>query len=93
MGIRLKEALTNEIMRNYVSQNSFVTINEKEEYPQYSVTISDHYQNFCVGLVDMVDSTSIATRLKQAQIGTYYEIFLVIPFCHIVLDFLVKYKV
>lgn len=72
----MKEALTNEIMRNYVSQNSFVTINEKKEYPQYSVTISDHYQNFCVGLVDIVDSTSIATRLKQAQIGTYYEIFL-----------------
>ena len=72
----MKEALTNELMRDYVSQNSFLTIDEKKEHPQYSVTISDHHQNFCVGLVDIVNSTSTVTKLKQAQIGTYYEIFL-----------------
>lgn len=72
----MKEALTNEIMRNYVSQNSFLTIDGKKEYPQYSVTISDHHQNFCIGLVDIVNSTTSITKLRQTQIGTYYEIFL-----------------
>ncbi|HJJ22782.1 MAG TPA: adenylate/guanylate cyclase domain-containing protein [Nitrosopumilus sp.] len=64
-------------MKNYVSKNSFLTINgDNKEYPQYSVTISDQQQNYCVGLVDMIGSTDIAAKLGHAQIGTYYEIFL-----------------
>lgn len=72
----MKEAITNELMKNYVAQNSFLTINGQKEYPQYSVSISDELQNYCVGLVDIIGSTTTATKLRQAQVGTYYEIFL-----------------
>ncbi len=64
-------------MKKYVSENSFLNINNShKQYPQYSVTISDNYQNFCVGVVDIIGSSITATKLKQNQIGSYYEIFL-----------------
>ena len=71
-----KEALTNEIMKDYVSKNSFLSIDVEKINPQYSVSISDHHQNYCVGLVDMIGSTSTSIKLRHAQIGTYYELFL-----------------
>lgn len=71
-----KEELTEEIMRHYVLKNEFLSTDVEKTNPQYSVSISDHHQNYCVGLVDMIGSTSTATKLRHAQIGTYYEIFL-----------------
>lgn len=71
-----KESLTNEIMKHNKSKNSFLSTNVEKINPQYSVSISDRHQNYCVGLVDMIGSTSTATKLGHAQIGTYYEIFL-----------------
>lgn len=72
----MKEALTNELMKNYVSKNSFLSNDDNKEYPQYLVSISDQHQNYCVGMVDMIGSTNTATKLRSSEIGTYYEIFL-----------------
>jgi class 3 adenylate cyclase len=71
-----KEAITNAVMKDYVAKNSFLSIDGKKEYPQYLVSISDQHQNYCVGLVDMIGSTTTATKLLPVQVGTYYEIFL-----------------
>ncbi len=71
-----KEALTNFLMESYIAENSFLSADVKKEYPQYLVSISDQHQNYCVGIVDMIGSTSTATQLSPSQIGTYYEIFL-----------------
>ena len=75
-GRNMKEALTNKIMENSVYQNSFLSVDPNKETPEYSIIMSDHSQNFCVGMVDIVNSTRIATMLPRSQIGTYYEIFL-----------------
>lgn len=42
----------------------------------YFVAFSTQTKSYCVGCVDMVDSTKIAARLPQKQLSTYYEIFL-----------------
>lgn len=42
----------------------------------YFVAFSGNTQNYCVGLVDMVDSTKIAATLGNGKISEYYEIFL-----------------
>jgi class 3 adenylate cyclase len=34
------------------------------------------YENFCVGMVDIVNSTKITARLTTAKAGKYYSIFL-----------------
>ncbi len=75
-GRNMKEALTNKIMENSVYQNSFLSVDPNKETPEYSIIMSDHSQNFCVGMVDIVNSTRIATMLPRSQIGIYYEIFL-----------------
>jgi class 3 adenylate cyclase len=71
-----REAITNAIMKDYFAENSFLSVDGKKEYPQYLVSISDQHQNYAVGLVDMIGSTVMATKLRGAQIGIYYEIFL-----------------
>ena len=63
-------------MRDYVAQNSFLAIDANKKTTEYSVTISDHSQSFCVGLVDIVNSTKITANLSRSKIGIYYESFL-----------------
>ncbi len=46
------------------------------EIPDYMVAFSGMTKSFCVGVVDMVDSTKISTRLSGDQTSKYYEIFL-----------------
>ena len=43
---------------------------------QYSVEFSSKTENYCIGLVDMVDSTKISARIGWARTARYYEIFL-----------------
>ncbi|MDH3658047.1 MAG: adenylate/guanylate cyclase domain-containing protein [Nitrosopumilus sp.] len=40
------------------------------------VNFSGQTQNYCVGMVDMADSTKMAATLGNAKISTYYQIFL-----------------
>ncbi|MDH3278880.1 MAG: adenylate/guanylate cyclase domain-containing protein [Nitrosopumilus sp.] len=42
----------------------------------YLVAFSGQTQNYCVGMVDMVNSTKMAATLGNAKISTYYQIFL-----------------
>ncbi|MDH3502814.1 MAG: adenylate/guanylate cyclase domain-containing protein [Nitrosopumilus sp.] len=40
------------------------------------VNFSGQTQNYCVGMVDMADSTKMAATLGNSKISTYYQIFL-----------------
>jgi len=42
----------------------------------YLVNLSSDTRNYCVGMVDMVNSTKISSTLGNAKISTYYQIFL-----------------
>lgn len=56
--------------------------NEKKEYNEkmtnqdYLVAFSTQTQNYCVGLIDMVNSTKISASIGQARVSRYYQIFL-----------------
>ena len=43
---------------------------------EYSVEFSNNTQRYCVGLVDMVDSTKISAKLGWAKSSRYYQVFL-----------------
>lgn len=43
---------------------------------QYSVEFSSKTENYCIGLVDMVDSTKISARIGWARSTRYYQLFL-----------------
>ena len=38
----------------------------------YMVAFSGHTENYCVGLVDMVNSIKIAATIDNERIGQYY---------------------
>jgi len=42
----------------------------------YMIAFSGHTKSFCVGVVDMIDSTKISSKLSSSQNSKYYEIFL-----------------
>lgn len=42
----------------------------------YSVSFSENSTSYCVGLVDMVNSTKISTILSVGQLSEYYQLFL-----------------
>ncbi len=42
----------------------------------YLVAFSGQTQNYCVGMVDMANSTKMAATLGTAKISSYYQIFL-----------------
>ena len=42
----------------------------------YMVAFSGQTQNYCVGMVDMANSTKMAATLGNAKISRYYQIFL-----------------
>ena len=43
---------------------------------KYSVTFCPETENYCVGMVDMVDSTKISAILDSAKMSRYYQIFI-----------------
>ena len=55
-----------------------VVVNEepKIQTADYLVAFSGKSQNYCVGTVDMVDSTRISATIGNAKIAKYYQIFL-----------------
>jgi class 3 adenylate cyclase len=46
------------------------------ETPHYVVNFLETSQSYCVGLVDIVNSTQISASLSQHKLSKYYEIFL-----------------
>lgn len=53
---------------------SRVKLNPKT--PHYVVNFLEPSQSYCVGLVDIVNSTKISTTLTPKKLSKYYEIFL-----------------
>ncbi len=42
----------------------------------YVVVFSDQTENYCIGMVDMVNSTKMAAELGGPKMSIYYQIFL-----------------
>ena len=54
-----------------------VTKNEDQDtLSKYVVDFSGESKNYCIGFVDIVNSTKISATLKQEKMSKYYEIFL-----------------
>lgn len=51
-------------------------VRSNPETPHYVVNFLETSQSYCVGLVDIVNSTKIAASLTQKKLSKYYEIFL-----------------
>jgi len=45
------------------------------ETPHYVVNFLETSQSYCVGLVDIVNSTKISASLNQHKLSKYYEVF------------------
>jgi len=58
-----------------ISDELYKTVNALKA-SQYSVEFSSKTVNYCVGLVDMIDSTKISARIGWARSTRYYQLFL-----------------
>ena len=67
------DALTNQILST--SKNQQILFNQDEPEEEFVVTVGKPTY-FCVGIVDIVDSTKIVARLPPNKSSRYYEIFL-----------------
>ena len=71
----MKESLTNIILPSFTHsiQSDFFSNNQNEEYV---VSMVGTPKYFCVGMIDIIDSTKTVSKLSQNKISQYYEIFL-----------------
>jgi len=51
-------------------------VKSNPEISHYTVNFLETSQNYCVGLVDIVNSTNISASLTQHKLSKFYEIFL-----------------
>ncbi len=51
-------------------------VRSNPETPHYVVNFLETSQSYCVGLVDIVNSTKISASLTQKKLSKYYEVFL-----------------
>ncbi len=51
-------------------------VKSNPETPHYVVNFLETSQSYCVGLVDIVNSTKISASLPQKKLSKYYEVFL-----------------
>ena len=59
------------------SKEILVTKNQnQDQLSNYVVDFSGEPKQYCVGFVDIVNSTQISAHLKQEKMSKYYEIFL-----------------
>jgi len=63
---------------NYQKQTTEILVSEgkDKEKPNYLVDFSGESNNYCVGFVDISNSTQISATLKHEKMSKYYEIFL-----------------
>lgn len=62
-------------------ETSLITVETQKEIPvlstsDYLVAFSTQSQSYCVGYVDIVNSTKLSASLRADQLSQYYEIFL-----------------
>lgn len=72
----MKEKITNAIIGKLIAETSLLVGNADENFSVFNLVVSNTRKNFCVGIVDMVNSTKITTKLPQNKMILYYEIFL-----------------
>ena len=75
----MKEQLTRIILTPTVNDVFSAQLDNKqnsERKNEFSVIISDKAESFCVGIVDIVNSTRTVARLPQNKSSMYYEIYL-----------------
>ncbi len=70
----MKEEITNQIVNKLISSTRW-SENTYEQNP-FTVAISKTTQNFCVGIVDIANSTKITAKLPSSKTAIYYEFFL-----------------
>ena len=69
-----REALTNQILSDQTTLNDAVLFTENKT-PDYVSAINEA-QFFCVGIIDIVNSTKTVSKLSQIKSSRYYELFL-----------------
>ena len=67
------EELEDHVVPKFENQ---MCMDNKDFLTTYMVGISNEQFDYCVGLVDMVNSTKIAATLGNGKIAKYYQIFL-----------------
>jgi len=70
----MKEEITNQIIGKLIL-NSMWSENADEQN-HFAVEISHTTKNFCIGIVDVVNSTKITAKLPPNKAASYYELFL-----------------
>ena len=68
---QMTDSGTNDIMNQ-----SLVTRSGKMTNPDYMVAFSGQAKSYCVGIVDMIDSTKISANMHEREWCKYYAIFL-----------------
>ena len=68
--------LSDDISGQPQAKHSFSFNQENIASEKYSVTFSPKTENYCVGMVDMVDSTKISAILDSEKMSRYYQIFI-----------------
>ena len=58
------------------SLNGPVNLTPKKTSSDYLVSFSGHAESYCVGMVDIVNSTKITHQMSNEKIAQYYQIFL-----------------
>jgi len=79
--LNTKEFFDNSYHQNTQSVISKITdsTNQEEsstEFSDYLVEFSNQWESYCVGCVDMVNSTKISASISPQNLSVYYEIFL-----------------
>ncbi len=70
----MKEEITNQIIGKLILNS--VRSENADEQNHFAVEISDTTKNFCVGIVDIANSTKITAKLPPSKAASYYEFFL-----------------
>ena len=66
------EESTEDISNNILSKTPETFVDNSD----YLVAFSGNTTSYCIGLVDMVDSTKISANLSVGQLSKYYQLFL-----------------
>jgi class 3 adenylate cyclase len=61
---------------NFLNNRSITQSKTNISTSDYLVAFSGNTQTYCVGLVDIIDSTKICAQMNVEKISRYYEIFL-----------------
>jgi class 3 adenylate cyclase len=79
--LNTKEFFDNSYHQNIQSEISEIADRTNQEFSSteisdYLVAFSNQWNNYCVGCVDMVNSTKISASISPHKLSIYYEIFL-----------------